>query len=173
MSDPFPVIHPVKKDWLPTIVIDSREQDPLTFTSMSSEIGTLSTGDYSVVGLENDFTIERKSIPDLIGSLTTGRDRFMRELQRMLAFPFRRLLVIGSEDQIVRADWKHSRVNPKSILHSLHAIEARGIPVVYASNPTTAASLIERWAFWRSREVLKTSNNLLVTPKQRRPLRAA
>ena len=150
-----------QKDFQPTIIIDSREQTPLRFSNLPTVFSTLPSGDYSVLGLENDFTIERKSIPDLVGSLTTGRDRFMRELQRVLAYPFRRLLIIGSEDQIRRGDWKFSKANPKSILHSLHAIEARGIPIAYAPNPATAASLIERWAFWRTREVLKISSNLL------------
>ena len=145
----------------PTIIIDSREQTPLQFTNLPTVVSTLPTGDYSVLGLENDFTVERKTIVDLIRSLTTGRERFMRELQRLLAYPFRRLLIIGSEEEIRQGDWKYSKANPKSILHSLHAIEARGIPITYAQNPTTAASLIERWAFWRSREVLKISSCLL------------
>jgi ERCC4-type nuclease len=145
----------------PTIIIDSREQTPLQFTNLPTVVSTLPTGDYSVLGLENDFTVERKTIVDLIRSLTTGRERFMRELQRLLAYPFRRLLIIGSEEEIRQGDWKYSKANPKSILHSLHAIEVRGIPITYAQNPTTAASLIERWAFWRSREVLKISSCLL------------
>ena len=87
--------------WRPTIVVDTREQTPLSF-SFPSIIGTLPTADYSVSGLEEDFAVERKSLPDLFGSLTSGRDRFRRELQRLLAYPFRRLLVIGSEAEIAQ-----------------------------------------------------------------------
>jgi hypothetical protein len=40
------------------IVIDSREQDPLTFERLASVRGTLTPGDYSVVGLQDLFSIE-------------------------------------------------------------------------------------------------------------------
>jgi ERCC4-type nuclease len=160
MKPLLPPLPLVSKQWLPTIVIDSREQDPLSFSFPTITTG-LPTGDYSVAGLEDDFAVERKSIPDLVGSLTSGRERFMRELQRLLAYPFRRLLVIGSEEEIAGAKWKHSKANPTAILHSLHAIEARGVPVVYAANSRLASSLVERWAFWRTRQILKTPNQLI------------
>ena len=77
-----------------TIITDSREQTPLIFTNFPTVTAGLPTGDYSIAGLEDDFCIERKSLSDLYGSLTSGRDRFMRELQRMRAYQFRRLLII-------------------------------------------------------------------------------
>ena len=146
--------------WQPTILVDTREQDPLAF-SFPSEIGTLSTGDYSVKGLEEDFSVERKSLSDLYGSLTSGRDRFRRELQRLLAYPFRRLLVIGSEAEIAAGSSRAKGVNPKAVIHSLYAIEARGVPVVFSPSPVTAALLVERWAYWRAREVFKTADALV------------
>jgi DNA excision repair protein ERCC-4 len=150
--------------WQPTIVVDTREQTPLRFT-FPTIAGTLPTADYSVAGLEEDFAVERKSLPDLFGSLTSGRDRFRRELQRLLAYPFRRLLVIGSEAEITQGMSRARGVNPKAVLHSLYAIEARGVPVVFARDPGTAADLVERWAFWRAREVLKKSSALLTLPR--------
>jgi ERCC4-type nuclease len=147
-------------DWLPTIVVDTREQTPLSF-SFPTITGTLPTADYSVAGLEEDFAVERKSLPDLFGSLTSGRERFRRELQRLLAYPFRRLLVIGSEQEIAMGMSRARGVNPKAVLHSLYAIEARGVPVVFTPSPSAAAALVERWAYWRAREVLKTAETLL------------
>ena len=146
--------------FLPTIIQDTREQTPLKFIHLPVIVAGLTTGDYSVKGLEDDFAVERKSLSDLYGSLTTGRDRFMRELQRMLAHPFRRLLIIGSEREIEQGTSRFRTANPKSILHSLAAIEARGIPVVFAPSSAIAANLVERWAFWRTREILKTAKNL-------------
>jgi len=61
------------------IKTDSREQLPYEFKS-PSEVGTVLVGDYSISGLEDHISIERKSIDDLIGCLTTGRERFKREL---------------------------------------------------------------------------------------------
>lgn len=58
----------------PIIIIDSREQTPLTFEHFPFRCGTLQSGDYSVAGHEGRFTVERKSIADLIGSLAAGRE---------------------------------------------------------------------------------------------------
>jgi len=155
----FPCLD-LSEEWKPTIIVDSREQDPLAFSFPTITDG-LSTGDYSIAGLEDDFAVERKSISDLVGSLTSGRDRFMRELQRLQAYPFRRLLIIGTEEEVAQGNWKHSKANPTAILHSLHAIEARGIPITYASNPATAASMVERWAFWKVREVIRSAGRAI------------
>lgn len=146
--------------WRPTILVDTREQTPLSF-SFPSITATLSTGDYSVLGLEDNFTVERKSLSDLYGSLTSGRERFSRELQRMRAFPFARLLIIGSVQEIEAGSSRHRGINPRSILNSLDAIEARGITVVFAETNAIAANLVERWAFWSSRESLKRTRQLL------------
>ena len=157
----LPTVAKSPEKFLPTIIQDTREQEPLFFETLPVIEGTLSTGDYSVVGLENDFAVERKSLPDLFGSLTSGRDRFMREIQRLNGFTFRRLLIIGSEHEIEQGQHR-SRVSPKSVLHSLAAIEARGVPVVFSASPARAAAQIEKWAFWRAREVLKIASGMMV-----------
>ena len=87
----------------PTIIVDSREQTPLVFSLFASEVGTLQTGDYSLKGLEDSITIERKSIADLIGSLTSGRERFQREIQRMQAYRSRTLLIVGNGSDPIEA----------------------------------------------------------------------
>ncbi len=140
---------------MPTVIVDTREQTPLMFTRLQSVTGTLATGDYSVLGLERDVAIERKSIPDLIGSITRERDRFMREVDRLRSYPFARLLVIGSEETLWRGGTRFTQANPKAILHSLYAIEARGLPVVFAPTPEAGALLVERWAWWKARESAK------------------
>jgi len=151
---------PQAEGFLPTIVIDSREQRPLSFQNLPSITAGLPTGDYSVAGMEDDFCVERKSIPDLFGSLTSGRDRFMREIVRMNAYPFRRLLVIGSEQEIEAGSLRAKGINAKSIIHSLYAIEGRGVPVTFAASEASAASIVERWAFWRCREMIKRAGTL-------------
>ncbi len=52
-----------------TAVIDTREQTPLTLSPLLSMRATLTTGDYSVRGLENVIAIERKSLSDLVSCL--------------------------------------------------------------------------------------------------------
>ena len=46
------------------IVVETREQEPLVFKSLKSVGGTLLSGDYSVAGLEELFSVECKSISD-------------------------------------------------------------------------------------------------------------
>jgi ERCC4-type nuclease len=132
----------------PTIVVDSREQCPLVFEHLPSERGTLQSGDYSIFGLEHDFAVERKSISDLCGSLTRGRERFERELHRLRGFAFARVLVVGSPMEVQR-----TAANSKAVFASVGAFEARyGIPFIWEPNPQLAALLIERWAFYFFRE---------------------
>ena len=73
-------------------VIDTREQLPLELP-LRSITGTLPTGDYSVSGFEDLICVERKSLPDLIGCMTSGRTRFEKELQRMKAYDARCVVV--------------------------------------------------------------------------------
>ena len=69
------------------IVIDTREQLPYRFDNLGVIVPTLTaalhSGDYSILGFEDRIAIERKSLTDLYGSCTRGRDRFEREIQRL------------------------------------------------------------------------------------------
>ena len=79
-----------------TIIEDTREQTPLTDwpATVAVENGTLHTGDYSIKGWENCFTVERKSLEDFAGTMMGGyeansekpKKRFNRELERMRHF---------------------------------------------------------------------------------------
>ncbi len=73
---------------MPVIAVDTREQDPLEFPTFPTKVATLQSGDYSVQGGELHFAVERKSLPDLVTSLTRERDRFCRELHRLRGFDF-------------------------------------------------------------------------------------
>lgn len=133
----------------PTIIVDTREQTPLVFENLTSERGTLQSGDYSIQGLEHELAIERKSIPDLCGSLTRGRDRFERELHRLRGFSFARILIVGSPHEV-----QATAANAKAIFSSVSAFEARyGIPFIWEPSPELAARLVERWCWfmWRER----------------------
>lgn len=126
-------------DVLPVVVVDTREQSPLPFVNCPSETGTLATGDYSVRGFEDEFTVERKSLDDLVGSCTFERERFERELVRMRGYTFRRLLIVGTVED-VEAHRYRSRAEPKAVLASITAFEVRyGLPVAFCPNPAAAA----------------------------------
>ncbi|MCH5285604.1 MAG: ERCC4 domain-containing protein [Akkermansiaceae bacterium] len=138
-------------DPLPCLLVDTREQTPLTFSHLQSAPATLQSGDYSVRGLEDVFAVERKSISDLVGSLKSGRDRFMRELHRLRGFTFARLLVVGTAQELATLVAR-GRVSLDMVEHSLLSIEQRyGVPVVRVDTPEQAALRVESWAFtaWR------------------------
>lgn len=61
-----------------TIIVDTREQLPY----WSDNRKALIVGDYTTKKLHNIFHIERKSLGDLYGTLTSGNRRFKYELFR-------------------------------------------------------------------------------------------
>ena len=148
-------------DRAPVIVIDTREQEPLAFERLTSVPGTLTTGDYSVAGLQDLFSIERKTVADLVGCcMGENRERFERELHRLRGYRFKRLLVVGSEAEILAGQY-HSNMKPKAVLASVCAFEVRyDLPVVWAATPGAAARQIERWAFYYAREAVGVVNDL-------------
>ncbi len=75
-----------------TILVDTREQTPWEFAYPTLR-GSLKTGDYSVQGLENVVSLERKSLGDLVQSVTWERERFIREVERLATFPVRAIVV--------------------------------------------------------------------------------
>src|ERR1700758_2310291 len=133
----------------PVIIVDTREQDPLPFARLKTRGGTLVTGDYSVAGLESLFAVERKSISDLVGCcMGQNRERFERELHRLRGFRFKRLLIVGTEEDILRGNFQ-SNIKPKAVLGTLAAFEVRyDLPVVWCETPEKAGRLIERFAYY-------------------------
>jgi DNA excision repair protein ERCC-4 len=140
-------------DLRPVIAVDTREQNPLKFSRLQAVSFALFTGDYSIRGLENQFAVERKSIDDIVNCcLSTQRERFEHELLRLRGYRFKRLLVIGTREDIAAGRY-HSRITPKAVLATLGAFEIRyDLPIVFAATPESAAREIERWAcFFRPR----------------------
>ena len=84
-----------------TIVIDTREQHPFSFTGFAAdakqkyrdllvltETGTLKTGDYSLKGFETRIAGERKSLSDAYNTFGNNRARWERELKRLAEMEF-------------------------------------------------------------------------------------
>ena len=89
------------------IVQDSREQAPYAFNApkyagVTVEVGTLQTGDYSLHGLTDRIALERKSLSDLCGTLTAGRERFKRECERGRGLEYFGLVIESSMDDVRR-----------------------------------------------------------------------
>ncbi|HOI96702.1 MAG TPA: ERCC4 domain-containing protein [Syntrophobacter fumaroxidans] len=103
-----------------TVIVDSREQTPYTFEGYDVEIerGTLSTGDYSLAGYEDQIAIERKSLNDLVACLSHERPRFEKELRRARALDFFFVVVEASLEDIARGRYR-SQMRPHAALQSM------------------------------------------------------
>lgn len=129
-----------------TVLIDSREQTPLDLSPLKTEPGSLPTGDYAIKGLEHIACVERKSLQDLVGSLTAGRERFDREMQRILAYPSRLVIVEGSLSNIVLKQYR-ANVEPNSIVGSILGYMAKGIPILFAGTHEDCGRMVARFLF--------------------------
>lgn len=92
------------------IIEDSREQTPLDFTGIKNvEVVRqgLKTGDYSIVGHEDKICFERKSVPDLVGTLIGGHERFLREMDRMKDYEVKYILVEHTAGTVYRYCERH------------------------------------------------------------------
>lgn len=136
----------------PVLIIDTREQTPLVFNRLAAVRRGLQSGDYSVLGYEDRFTVERKTLDDLAQSVTRGRERFTRELARLSVYPFRRWLIVGTQADVAFHRY-HSEARPDAVLASVAALEIRySVPVVWSANAEEAAAMVEAWARYFTRE---------------------
>jgi ERCC4-type nuclease len=134
------------------VAVDSREQRAYQFSD--SVVKTLSTGDYSIVGLEDEITVERKSKKDCYRSLGAERERFERELERMAEYRYGAVVVEASlRDFLIPPDF--SRMNPTAAIRSLIAWSVRyGVSIFFACDrahgKAVVRNILER--FWRYRK---------------------
>jgi len=117
-----------------TIVVDTREQLPYTFDCLDVVVPTivrgLHSGDYSIDDMNELIAIERKSLDDLYGSTTWGRDRFEAEIGRLDDLP-------GFAAVVIEADWREivapqdhrpgwiNQTDPKSVVGTINAWSIR------------------------------------------------
>jgi ERCC4-type nuclease len=127
-----------------TIVIDTREQTPLRFSDdVSVEVKGLNVGDYSAKGLERHVVVERKSLPDLVASLTTERERFEREVFFMRSIPYRCLVVEAGFLEAMQGRWR-ARATPKAVIASLASWSGKYcLPVMFCGDPAGTAVYVE------------------------------
>lgn len=117
---------------MPQVVVDTREQNPWEFEN-SVRIG-IPTGDYSLVGMEHIVAVERKSLPDLVMSLTHERERFMREIDRLAELE-RRAVIVEASLADIAGKLYYGAATPNSLITSCLAISTeRNVPIVFAGN---------------------------------------
>lgn len=149
----------------PVIIIDTREQAPFDFGGRVQTVRMgLETGDYSLAGFESIVTVERKSLPDYVSSLTWQRDRFLRECERLAAFPIKAIVVEGSFGDLVHGKYG-TKATPQSLIGStIKLLTDFGLPVVFCDCRTYAERFVERMLVrhWEhAKEALKSRKEVV------------
>jgi hypothetical protein len=116
-----------------TAIVDTREREPLDLSPLRAIRGTLATGDCSVVGLEHFVSTERKSLSDLLGCIEQERQRFDREVQLLIGYPVRALVVETTWPELEAGNWQ-SRVSPAAAISSVLGWIASGVSQTSAIN---------------------------------------
>lgn len=133
-----------------TCVCDTREQRPFDLAPMTMIRDTLATGDYSVRGLERIISIERKSLDDLLMCVGQERERFEREIQRLLAYPTRAIVVEASWRDLENGGWR-ARITPSAAMGSVLGWIAQGIPMIFAGDHESGGRAASRLLFLAAR----------------------
>lgn len=136
---------------LVTAITDTREQTPVNLAPLRTIRGTLPTGDYSVVGLEHVIAVERKSLDDLVACCGVERERFEREVQRLLAYPVG-ILVVESNWATIKAAKYRSKMHPNAVIGSLINWQVAGLRIVLADDHENAGQHISRILFAAARK---------------------
>jgi len=134
------------------VAIDTREQRPYRFKR--SEVKTLPTGDYSIVGLEDQIAVERKNKADAYASLGQGRARFERELERLAIFDYAAIVVETTLPDFLIAP-AFSQMNPKAAMNSIIAWSVKyRVCVFFAGDRAHGNALTYRLLekYWRYRQ---------------------
>ena len=125
------------------VVVDTREQRPYRFPCDTIR-AALPAGDYSIVGFENRVAIERKSKADAYGTIGAGRDRFVRELEKLARYDYAAIVIEASMKNFLRPP-ERSRLHPNSALRSLLAWHVRyGVHLFFADSRALAQCLTFR-----------------------------
>jgi len=136
-----------------TVIVDNREQRPWNLAQLKMQRGTLYSGDYGILGL-NDVALERKTLFDLLGVIGKHRDRFEHELARLAAIPSKAVIVEASFQELAAGRWQEkgvypwqSRMNPKAAMGSVLGWIGQGIPFLFAGDASNASLCASRFLF--------------------------
>ncbi len=135
------------------IIIDTREQRPWAFPldKVTATRRTLKTGDYALVD-DDAFAIERKSLDDFLSTISSGWERFLREIGRMEGAGFVARVVIIESDfdaicfhedagTVIAPQHRHPRLTPPFVAKRCAELLMMGVSVVFAGNAGYAAAL--------------------------------
>jgi hypothetical protein len=133
-----------------TIIVDTREQKPWSFSTQATANHKLDTGDYSIHGLENLLAIERKrNVAEVANNIT--EKRFVDVVDRLSKMKYSFILLefdmedvmrypIGSD--IPRRLWNKIRISPAFIIKHLVDLQIEhNIKILFCGNSKNAEQI--------------------------------
>jgi len=132
------------------IVIDTREQRAWYFPEEVATVrrGTLPTGDYALEG-DTKFAIERKSLDDFLGTISSGWGRFESELARMIGWVAKVIIVEGTMLDVLQGRHNHPVLTLGFVAKRLATLTLSGVSVIFAGDNIMGAGLA--WAILAQR----------------------
>jgi len=126
------------------IAIDSREQHPYTF-ECQTERKKLKFGDYSVVGLEEKISVERKSLKDFESTVIHEMSRFRAELDGLRNMFASIIIVEADMDYIMKGSADISCAPAALVGWSAYIHVNWGVPVLWCGSRVTAIKFVDKF----------------------------
>ena len=142
------------------VIADNREQTPWELSPLTVRTGTLQSGDYALEAFPDLLRIERKSPEDFIGCCGSERSRFMREIERLRAFPVRLVIIECGWDFLAAGNWR-SKLSPASVTGTAISLIASGVGVCCAGNRERADKFAARLLYMVARREWQKSRALI------------
>lgn len=148
------------------ILVDTREQTPLSFVKddvlIGTQAATLKVGDYVAEFKDGSLCpiiFERKSISDLFGTLTSGYKRFRAELLRARELNVKLILAIEGTISDVLKGSDYSSVDGVSVYRRIMTLWVKYdlMPMFFENREQMAAGINEFYqAFGRNYKLKET-----------------
>jgi ERCC4-type nuclease len=142
-----------------TITIDSREpwphpRAPCFGPDVRLVRATLETGDLALSALPEGCVIERKTVPDFLGCIGGGRERFERELRRSRYVGRFIIIVEGTLADMLE---QNRAIHPNAIIGTVAAWQRRYCPICFAGSVQLAAQIAESFVRGQIKETNRTA----------------
>jgi DNA excision repair protein ERCC-4 len=131
----------------PTVVVDSQEHRGYKFERFTNWFaGTihrrLPIGDYTLLDMEDEVAVERKTLPDLVRSIIQERKDFIKKCEGLSVFKKKCVVIEGSLGSI-KTPYEDSQAHPNAVLGSLLAAQERWeIPVYFLDDFSLAEEFV-------------------------------
>ena len=136
-----------------TMLVDTHEHLPYEFQGLVRIAGTirqtLPAGDYAIAEAPEIFCVERRRVEEfntIFSNPSDNRPRFLRELEPLLAFPHR-FLVIEGTIQFNKTGGRLDQYHKNGMMDFLDGLTARyGIKIIYSDNREEAEERVANLA---------------------------